>query len=847
MAGRSGEAYPDPESAADLPEFIDLLGQLRICSGQPSYRTLAARIGPRLRPPQTLSHTTVSDLFQRRRRRLDLDLVLALVRALGVDEPAVARWRTACVRVHSEAKRGGPSGVLRQLPGDLATFTGRRRELAQLLAAVTEPGADRAATAVVRVIEGMGGIGKTRLAVHTAHRLVAAGRCTDAQLYADLRGFDPEQPPADPATVLDAFLRQLGIPGAQIPPGRDARAAMFRDRLHDRDALVLLDNAANEQQVRDLLPAGPDCVVLITSRRSLAGLDGATVQLLGGFSPAEAVALLARIAGADRVAAEPAAAEVIVRACGLLPLAVALVSARLRSRPSWTLAELAAQLDTDPLDLVRAGDRSLRLALDLSYQGLAPPARHLFRSLGLHPGEDFAPCTAAALAGIDEAAARGLLERLQDEHLLLERPGRRYGLHDLVRRYAGELCAEPGFAPAREAAVGRLADWLQLTAAAINTAVSPGNAAVPPPAGGRAARLPHTDPADSPSDRAIAFVGAELDGLAPMLRLITRHGHRTAAWQTSYLLAGALDRIRPVQALAITEAGLDAALLLGDPAAERLMHATYAAHCLNVRRPAEALGHAQRAVELVDRTGPFRSKASSHNILGRTLSQLRRYDEAAAAYAQAVAYYRQAEEPRGLAMALGNLAAPLLCLGRGAEAREVLGEAVELSRAGGDQRGAAYALAGLGGLHLRCGDPAAEAVLGEALAAARAITDRAQEALTLNLWADAATAAGDHATAHQRLGAALAIAQRYHHTEAEASTRLRLGRLALHSEDLPTADTELARAVELWSPSYHAHEEARLQHILGLLARCHGDPAAAERHRRAAAALYRLVHAPEDR
>ena len=164
MVDAVGGAGPDPDGASDLAEFIELLGQLRIWAGAPSYRTLAKRVGPLLHPPKHVSQSTITDTFQTTRRRLDIDLVVTIVRALGLDEPAVARWREACVHVHADAKTGGPVGVFRQLPADLATFTGRETELARLLASVGSSSISAAAqTVVISAIEGMAGVGKTQL------------------------------------------------------------------------------------------------------------------------------------------------------------------------------------------------------------------------------------------------------------------------------------------------------------------------------------------------------------------------------------------------------------------------------------------------------------------------------------------------------------------------------------------------------------------------------------------------------------------------------------------------------------------------------------------------------------
>ncbi|NUR30688.1 MAG: helix-turn-helix domain-containing protein, partial [Catenulispora sp.] len=283
----------DPSKASDLAEFSALLGQLVTAHGL-STRDLAKRVGPLMRPPQTVAKSTIHELFATGRRRLNLDLVVAVVRALGLPPAEVDAWRQACVRMHGAAKTGGPEGVFRQLPADTAAFTGREAALRAVLDAADTVG-DGAAAVVISAIEGMAGIGKTQLAVHAAHALVRDGRFTDLQLFVNLRGFDPDRPPADPAAVLDSFLRQLGVPAQQIPDGLDA--------------LVVLDNAADEKQVRELIPASPSCLVLITSRRSLAGLTDTATVFLDTLDAAESVRLLARIVGAERVGAEPEAAD----------------------------------------------------------------------------------------------------------------------------------------------------------------------------------------------------------------------------------------------------------------------------------------------------------------------------------------------------------------------------------------------------------------------------------------------------------------------------------------------------------------------------------------------------------
>ncbi|SEP53814.1 ATP-binding protein [Amycolatopsis saalfeldensis] len=467
--GASGDTAPSPDQAVDLAEFISLLGKLRAWAGQPSYRSLAKRVGPLLRPAQVVSPSTLVDAFKPGRRRLDIDLVVAIVKALGLDEAAVSRWRAACIAAHANAKTG-PVGVFRQLPADLATFTGRTRELAQLMDAVAEDGPR---TVVVSAIEGMAGVGKTRLAVHAAHELVRAGRCTDVQLYVDLRGFDAELSPADPGAVLDGFLRQLGVAAQRIPDGLDQRAAMFRDRLEGKNALILLDNAADDRQVRDLIPASPTCLVLITSRRTLAALEGASFHLLDVLAPPDALDLLARIAGADRVAAESSSAKQIVEACGYLPLAVSLAASRLRSRPAWRLADFAERIGEAGLVSASVGRRSVRAVFDLSVAGLEDPLRRFFLAAGLFPGGDFTAQAAAALADVGVGAARQMLEQLQDEHLLQQNTPARYAFHDLLRTYARELASEESAGYTDLGALTRLFDHYRYTTAVAMDLIEP--------------------------------------------------------------------------------------------------------------------------------------------------------------------------------------------------------------------------------------------------------------------------------------------------------------------------------------------------------------------------------------
>jgi tetratricopeptide (TPR) repeat protein len=642
-------ALPDPSRAVDLAEFVGLLGELRAWAGMPSYRVLAKRVGPLMRPPGVVPAMTVADVFKAGRRRLDLDLVVAIVRGLGVDEPAVDCWRQACVKVHARTKTGGPVGVFGQLPADLATFTGREEELAGLINAATRRSSGEGAkTVVVSAIEGMAGIGKTQLAIRVAHHLVREGHFTDIQLHVNLRGFDPEHPPADPSAVLEAFLRQLGMAAHQIPASRDERAAMYRDRLRDRHALVLLDNAADEEQVRDLIPAGPNCLVLITSRRSLAGLDGVTPHLIGAFSETESLDLLIRIAGTDRVTAEPEAAARIVGYCDYLPLAVALTAARLRSRPTWSLAELADQLQASRLDAIRAGGRAIRPILDLSYQALPAPARHMFRLLGVHPGPDLTGDAAAALAGRTLAEATQTLELLLDENMLQQRRPGRYELHDLLRAYARDLVARDEQA-AGTPALMRVAAWYAHSAHNALTRLRKTTEAPTVPC--------EADPARFDSDQAaLAWVAAEETNLAHAFRAAAASGLHETAW----LLSRSLDYCyfesgRVTDALRVNLLGAECARKAGNRSGQGRSLRSAGWDQMELGSLDEAESCLRRALELCGIAGDLHGKALALNGLGKVSSDRGHYAEALDFYQTTLGIYTQLGNSRHASYVHSNI------------------------------------------------------------------------------------------------------------------------------------------------------------------------------------------------
>lgn len=353
-------------------------------------------------------------------------------------EYAASEIAVPAARSASAAKGAAP----RQLPAVTRHFTGRAEELDRLIS-LAGPGLARpGGSVVIAAIDGMAGVGKTALAVHAAHYLAA--QFPDGQLFIDLHGHASDRQPRSPGEALDVFLRALGVSTQQVPAGAEERAALFRQRLDGTRTMIVLDNAASEAQVRPLLPGSAGCLVLVTSRRKLKGLDDANVLALGVLPQADAVALFRAVAGHDRDAAGDLGLAEVVGLCGGLPLAVRIAATLLRHRPAWTPGDLARRLGDESarVGALSDGDRDLDTVLGLSYRNLTAAQRRMFRLLGLVPGPDVDALAAAALAEVEPTAAAGLLEGLADHNLLIEHAPDRYRLHDLIRLHARALASD---------------------------------------------------------------------------------------------------------------------------------------------------------------------------------------------------------------------------------------------------------------------------------------------------------------------------------------------------------------------------------------------------------------------
>ena len=828
---------PDPAEAGSFDGLVERLRQLKAYAGDPSFDTITERVVATWTAGRRPARSTVANAFQPGRRRLNTELVLAVVRALHPDDAYVAGWRRALRVVAGESEAVSQVRVQASLPQDLPEFTGRLGELDTLWQAATAGDA-----VVISAVEGMAGVGKTQLAVHAAHSLHEKDPF-DQVLFVNLRGFHPDrsQPPADPAAVLDGFLRLLGVPGHQVPHGLDALAAAYRERLTGVRALVVLDNAGDTEQVRPLLPATPGCLTLITSRRRLTGLPATTHLAVDVFSPPEAVGFLAGAVAGVAPGPDPEALAAIARHCGYLPLALGLIAGHIRSTPGWDLTDHADRLDQRHRE--RRIDSGVELALDLSYRHLPADRQRVLRLAALHPGQDFGAYAVAALTGGDRDAARAALDHLRADHLLVAAAPGRYGFHDLVRAYASERAHDEERPAERHAALTRLFDHYLTAAAAAMEPLYPGEveevrAGIPE------ARTPVPDLTGP--DAALAWLETERPTLVAVAAHTAAHGwpsHTTRLARTvaRYLGGGqhndsltvhghALRAARGAgdvegQAFALSHIGV-AHLRLSrpGPAEEHLREAfelfrragdeTGQGRVLfnlglaaeRAGRYAAAIDYRLRALDLVRRAGHRDVEATILAGLGSVLDHAGRLDEAAAYYQQSLTVARETGNLGVQAGALHGLGELDVREGRLTPAVDHLGQAIQLYRQTGNRHGEAGALDSLGALHTRLGqvDPAVTHY-EQALAIFRDAGNQDHESWVLN-----------------GLGEAVRVAGR--HTDA----------LAYH-----------AAAAELTAAIGNRHQLARAHRGQAAAHRALGDPVRARAHYEQALTLYAGLGVPD--
>jgi DNA-binding SARP family transcriptional activator/tetratricopeptide (TPR) repeat protein len=633
-----------------------------------------------------------------------------------------------------------------QLPPAIVDFTGRQAavtRLQRLLAAADE----HTGAIVVAAVAGKPGVGKTALVVHVAHRLRA--RFPDGQLYVNLRGIEAR--PVDPTDVLAEFLRALGVDSTSIPVGQDERARLFRSRLASRRVMVVLDNARDEAQVRPLLPGSSSCAVLLTSRPSLIGLEGASLLTLDVLEPAEALALLTTIIGPRRVAAEPEAATMIIERCGHWPLAIRIVGARLAARPHWRLSYLAERLGgRGALDELKAGDLDVAGSIALSYEGLSQRQRQAFRLLAALDAAEFPAWAPGALLDIDLALAEELIEQLADAHLLeIATHGpvvdHRYHFHDLLREFARQRLHIEESPTEQQAALRRFLVRYLLLAERADAALRPGAS---PPHGGQPAshRAELQGWALAELSDPLHWFEAERSGLIASVQ----QAHATANWDLTWRLAAALCYFfehradwanwRRCHLLA-----LDAARRIVDRRGEGVILLGLGVVDAEQARFRDALDRYRQSLALFKELGDRWGQAHALHRIGELHWEQACLDEAVAALEQSVSIFRGLGDRHGQATALRSLALALDHKGRLDDALAGYQACLAMFRELGDRRFEATTLRSLGDVYCEQ-DRLHEAMrwLQQSLLLFRELGDRRFEALALRTLGDVHRKAGRH-------------------------------------------------------------------------------------------------------
>jgi tetratricopeptide (TPR) repeat protein/transcriptional regulator with XRE-family HTH domain len=745
------------------------------------------------------------------------DTLRRLADALALTEEERAALATGIGGTGAIAPMPSVGAACCQLPMDVAGFTGRADSLTWL-DRLLSGGAGTAAAVVISAIGGTAGVGKTALAIHWAHRVRT--HFPDGQLYVNLRGYAPT-PPMRPIEALAHFLHALGVAAEQVPVEMEEAAALYRTLLADRRVLVVLDNAGHADQVRPLLPGSKGCLVLVTSRDRLAGLvatHGAQRLGLDVLAPDEAVLLLARILGEERVATEPKATAEVAEVCGFLPLALRIAAANLLDQPQHSIADYVSRL--------RAGDRlaglavdgdpqaAVGVAFDASYASLDPQARRLFRLLGLVPGPTVTTPAAAALTGMQVPEAEQVLERLAGAHLTEPRGGGRYGLHDLLRLYARRRAEQEDGEPERLAALGRLLDWYLHSAATATQLLYPNMVRLPlPPA---SSHLPV--PTFDDRAQALAWLDAERSNLVAAVQHAAEHRPRPLAWLLADALHGYLwQGMYVVDWSAVAEAALAAAQAEGGSRAQSAAQLSLADLNLCLGRYRQAVDHYSRALALNQQTGWLEGQAATLSKLGVAYARSGQLAEAADHHHRALALNQRIGRLGGQATNLGNLGVVYLEQGRLQAAFDHHAKALALFGELGYRGSQGTALGWLGEIDHAMGqfDRAVDHA-NAALAIQREVGDRGGEADTLRTLAGIDRDTGRLGQALELATTAVALARDTGERRLQADALNTLASVHLHRGSLPQARDSYGQALELARATQSRYPEVVA--LLGLAA-----------------------------
>ncbi|MCP2258823.1 putative ATPase [Streptoalloteichus tenebrarius] len=633
----------------------------------------------------------------------------------------------------------------RQLPAPPPSFTNRDTELDQLdqWFDETRPGP------LLVVVNGIGGIGKTALALHWLSRRASGLR--DGQLFVDLAGFTPQKDPVAPSDVLGGFLRALGVAPEHVPAALPERTALFRTLTADSRLAVLLDNARSVAQVRPLVPPSPHSIVVITSRWRLSGLalDGAQFLDVEPLATDASVLLLSKVVGSRRVEQEPLPAQELAVLCGGLPIALSLLSARLAERPHWRLSRAAHALHDERRRLANlaADDQlSLKAVFDLSYHNLNPELARAYRLLALHPGPTFGLQAAAVILDTDEDEALRHVTGLVRTNLLDESPHERFRFHDLVRLDASQRAEAAEPAQHRDTVQRRVLDWYLEQTIAADLAVRPTRVRVGPGYD----LAPAATPAFDSRDNALAWLDSEHTNLVHAVHLAAERHWNALVWQFCEAMWSVLVHRRPYQDwIALHQLAIQSARLDRNPVAEARMRCQLATAYLDLERFANAESECHQALRLARDHGHRPTEATALEQLGIAARGRGHLPEAVDHLRQAVALAHTQNQPRAVAMRRRWIGEILADLGHTDEAVQELTAARGLMAELGDLVGEARVLTSLGSTFHRAGDGAqATSFLDQAMANLSAHRSPYYEAEALTVLGEVAASRGDLSTAH---------------------------------------------------------------------------------------------------
>ncbi|GII75738.1 SARP family transcriptional regulator [Sphaerisporangium rufum] len=774
-----------------------------------------------------------------------------LVEELGVEPGAELRQAHESILRSDPALLGGTKNPPpRQLPSPPPDFTAREAEVAELRDRLARPGA-----IPVCVIFGAAGVGKSTLALRAAHEV--ASSYPDGQLYVELRG--TTEAPATPQEVLGRLLRELE-PAASPPGTLEERAARYRSLLAERRKLIVLDDAGAERQVRPLLPGAPGCGVIVTSRNRLAGLAGAAVLDLGLLPDEAALRLLERVAGPDRVAADPDAARRIVRQCGGLPLALRISGARLASRRHWSVARLADRLADEQrrLDELAAGDQQVRAGIALSYDLLPAGAKTALRRLGLLGLPSFPVwVTAAAMeTGLDQAEE--LLDHLVDTSLAsvtgTDAAGRtRYRLHDLVRLFARERAVAEEPAADRTAIVRRvLGGWLWLVERLSEALPSGGipmrtSLGLARPLEAEVARTVLADPRGwLRSEEETLIVAVELAAAMDLDDIAVE----LAAGLSSVAFEGSQHVFdNPFAAWHRThEAALAVARRTGNALGEAILLAGLGHLAYERDHYAESREYLGQALSLFRTARDARGEAATLAALGAACREQGYLPEALHFLGRASRLWGGLSDPAAVAHVRRLAGSVRLERGDYEAAWEDLTAALSLYREAGSRRGEGLTLRTMALYHRARAEPArSEELCARALAIFRELGDRLMQAYCRRSLAKAWLRLGRFDPARQALTEALAVTRTLNDRYGEALTLRTLGELDLAEGRLYQARSRLTESLALWDAMRAILFRARTLRDLAQVHEQLGDEAAAKTTRAEALEIFRLHEAREYR